>query len=340
VLAYADGFWMTSLRGAVGAISRTQEPFTSYWRTSTLTLPVFVLGVLAAVTYALRRFGPALRSRRGLLVTGMLIAGSATLAAVAVSTASAAYDYHLQSGQLAMMQGMQNDCGAACQSRQQWMTLSAHGRAIVYTAVALLVTNVVLVAWVVALRGGRLKLVGSRAGAAAGSRAGDVRLLLVAGLLASAVIHAAVAPAHLEEWRDAGVFFLVLTGAEVAAAGASYARPRAGLPAAVLVSAGPLVVWALSRTAGLPFGPEAGSAEPVGLADCAACLLEVGTLVAALVLLRRKHPAVRPALPAHQRALAVVAVLAVGAIGLGGAASGWLDGVDGFGGAHATNHHD
>ena len=30
VMAYADGFWMTSLRGAVGAIERTDEPFTSW----------------------------------------------------------------------------------------------------------------------------------------------------------------------------------------------------------------------------------------------------------------------------------------------------------------------
>ena len=32
VLAYADGFWMTSLRGAVGAIERTQGPFAKIGR--------------------------------------------------------------------------------------------------------------------------------------------------------------------------------------------------------------------------------------------------------------------------------------------------------------------
>ena len=36
VLAYADGFWMTSLRGAVGAIERTQETVHRWWRESTL----------------------------------------------------------------------------------------------------------------------------------------------------------------------------------------------------------------------------------------------------------------------------------------------------------------
>ena len=29
VLAYADGFWIIALRGSVGSIERTQEPFAS-----------------------------------------------------------------------------------------------------------------------------------------------------------------------------------------------------------------------------------------------------------------------------------------------------------------------
>ncbi len=345
VLAYADGFWMTSLHGAVGAISRTQEPFTSYWRTSTLTLPVFVLAVLAAVTYAVRRFGRELRSTRTIVVTGLMVAGSATLAAVALSTGSAAYDFSLQSAQLEMMQGMPNGCSPACLGRQRWLTAGAHGRAILYTSAALLVTNVMLVGWLIAMRGGRLTVVRSRrrsrsrTGVADGSRGKDVRLLLVAGLLASAAIHAAVAPEHLQEWLGAGVFFVVLTMAELAAAAIVFMRRQStGLVAAAVVSAGPLVVWVVSRTAGLPLGPEAGIAEPVGLADCVACLLELGTLVGALLLLRREDRAVRPPLLPHHRALALAAVVAVGALGLGGAAPGWFDGIDG--GAETAHHHD
>ncbi|HET7397286.1 MAG TPA: hypothetical protein VFJ94_02090, partial [Intrasporangium sp.] len=37
VMAYGDGFWATSLRGAVGAVARTGEPFAAWWRQSTLT---------------------------------------------------------------------------------------------------------------------------------------------------------------------------------------------------------------------------------------------------------------------------------------------------------------
>ena len=32
VLAYADGYWLISLRGAIGAIERTDHPFASWLR--------------------------------------------------------------------------------------------------------------------------------------------------------------------------------------------------------------------------------------------------------------------------------------------------------------------
>jgi hypothetical protein len=349
VLAYADGFWMTSLRGAVGAISRTQEPFTSFWRTSTLMIPVFVLAVLAALTYALHRNGGELRSMKTIAATALLVAVAATVAAVALSAASAAYDYYLQSAHLGMMQSMGHDCNTACLSRQQWSTAAAHGRAILYISAALLATNVVLVGWVVAMRGGRLRVngtgrrIGRRSGVAGANVSGaqDLRALLFTGLLAAAAIHAAVVPEHLHEWLWAGLFFVVLTVAELAAADRLVKTgQRAGLVAAVLVSAAPLAVWTVSRTVGLPFGPEAGTPEAVGLADCVASLLELGTLVAALVLLRSAgRPIRKPAAP-HHRALALVAVVAIGALGLGGAASGWLDGVDdGTGGAGIVHDH-
>jgi len=245
------------------------------------------------------------------------------------------------------MPGMADGCGATCLSLQRWSTLTAHGWAIAYAGVALLVTNVVLVGWLVALAGGRLRVssAGQRARrsgapAADGGRERDVRLLLTAGLLASAAVHAAVVPAHLDAWLGAGVFFLVLTVAELTVADRlSRVRRRPALVAAVLVSVVPLGVWAVSRTAGLPVGPEAGVPEAVGLADAVVCLLEVGTLVAAVLLLRRGGGQDRPRAAAHSLALAVVAVVAVGAVGLAGAAAPWLDGVDSGGGTDVVQHH-
>src|SRR3954454_475705 len=79
LMAYADGFWLISLRGAVGAIERTQEPFAAWLRESTAFLPVFVLAVLAALTLALRWLGPA-PSRRRTAAAALLVVAAGTLA--------------------------------------------------------------------------------------------------------------------------------------------------------------------------------------------------------------------------------------------------------------------
>jgi len=64
VLAYADGYWLVSLRGAIGAIERTDHPFASWLRESTAVLPVFVFAVLAALTLALHWFSPRVGETR------------------------------------------------------------------------------------------------------------------------------------------------------------------------------------------------------------------------------------------------------------------------------------
>src|SRR6185436_8940208 len=97
VLAYADGFWLISLRGSVGSIERTQEPFASWLRESTLALPVFVLAVLGALVLAARWFGPARRKLKSVVAAALLIVVASTLVGVAALAASSAYDYHLQS---------------------------------------------------------------------------------------------------------------------------------------------------------------------------------------------------------------------------------------------------
>src|SRR6185436_987198 len=191
------------------------------------------------------------------------------------------------------------------------------------------------VGWALAFGGGRLNVSTTRpapalteagtADSAPRSRADDLRLLLAAGFFGSAAIHAAVVPEHLSEWSAAGVFFIALTAAEVAIAALLLARPQPSvLLAAAVASVVPLAVWLYSRTLGLPFGPEAGIPEQVGVADVAACLLEVGTLVLAVVLLRRRGWLRRPAASAHLRGLAVVAVIAVTAIGLAGSSLSWF----------------
>lgn len=345
-MAYADGFWMTSLRGAAGAIERTQEPFASWLRESTLSLPLFVFAVLGAVTLALHLFGPVLGSSRRVLATVLLVVAAGTLVGIAELVASSAYDYHLQTDRLQLMDAMRTTNAANLLTLQKNASLWLQVRAVAYGSGILLVTNLVVVGWVVALRGGRLHVIALQrtpvlptampSTAATGdavsadkSRAADLRLLLVAGLLGTAGIHAAVIPEHLTEWAAAGAFFVVLVAAELGVVALLLARTQPHvLLAAAAVSVGPLALWLYSRTVGVPFGPGSGASEAVGLSDIAACVLEISTLVVAVILLRSTER-LRRRLPAsaHLRWLALVAVIAGSAIGLAGSGLSWLDGV-------------
>lgn len=344
MMAYADGFWMVSLRGAVGAIERTQEPFASWLRESTVLLPVFVVAVIAAVTLALRWFGPVLAGRKAFLATALLVAAAGTLAGTVTLAVSEAWDYALQHDLMGTLHH-----ASSIQSAEQLdqaslgLQLAAFG----YGVCLLVVTNLVVTGWTVAIRGGRLDV--SRQQKATPGRtmrrvrarrartgatdlsAMDLRQMLAAvALFGCAAIHLAVIPDHLDHWPVASAFFLALAMAEIACG--VLLLGRAGLSVLVAVAAAavvPLALWVWSRTSGLPFGPNSNVPEPVGLADVAAGLLELGTLVIAVVLLRARRGgtvrrAGRMATSAHLRALAVVGAIAVGFLGVAGAVPGWL----------------
>jgi hypothetical protein len=166
LLAFADGFWLTTTQGAVGAIERAQSPFTTWLRDSALSLPLYVLAVLAALAVARRRLGPGLRGARRVFATALLVAVAGTVVGTAELVASAAYDYKLQVSQLDAMHAAHltantpppvatvGSCPGLC--AEQRLTLQAHERAARYAATGELVTNVVLVGWGVALLGGSL----------------------------------------------------------------------------------------------------------------------------------------------------------------------------------------
>jgi hypothetical protein len=325
VLAFADGIWLTSLRGAVGSIELSQSPFRSWLLQSAAVLPVFAIAVLAALTLAARRFGPVLRSPRELALTAAAVVVAGTVVTLLWAVAGSAYDFHLQVRHLRAMNAMHTLCTRDCLDKQVQATLSVHVHALLYVGRWLVLTNVVLVAWVVATMGGRLSVTTVRHGAP--DRKGALRLLVIGGLAGAAVVHAAVAPHHLHEWPAAGMFFVLLALWELGVASMLLVRltERAVLLAAAAVSAGPLALWLWSRTAGMPFGPAAGIAEPVGVPDLMACLLEVGSLLAAVVLLRGTSR--RPS-DGHVRGMAVLALVAVTTIGV---ATVGLTGFDAFG---------
>ena len=205
---------------------------------------------------ALARFGRATGTAAAVLTAALLVVAAGTLAGVLGLAVSSAYDYHLQRPH----GGHERDARRSAMRpvRPRTTDLALQVRAVRRGGGLMLVTNLVLVAWALALRGGRMSLGTRLDGRSASSgRIHDLRLLLVAGLVGSAAIHAAVIPEHLQEWAAAGSFFVVLAIAELAVAGLLLLMRPGVLVAAAVVSARPSCSGS-SRSVGLPFGPRRG----------------------------------------------------------------------------------
>jgi hypothetical protein len=85
-----------------------------------------------------------------------------------------------------------------------------------------------------------------------------------------------VIPHHLEESTVLGVAFAAAAIFQIAwAAPASVRLDALTVDLGVAVNAAIVAGWIASRTIGLPFGPHAWLAEPVGATDAAATVLEL-----------------------------------------------------------------
>jgi hypothetical protein len=173
--AYIDGFWVTSLQGAIGSLERSRPPFQRWLRDSTLMLPVYVGAVMVALLLTRRWAG---RSRRALARIGaatVLIVGICTAVGVAEVANSSAFDYHLQTEHLEEVEALNHAhtpegrvlpvadadsdansevCLGLCAAKRS--TRDLHVRAVTRAGVVLLLTNSLLVIWLLALRGGQL----------------------------------------------------------------------------------------------------------------------------------------------------------------------------------------
>jgi hypothetical protein len=323
VMAFADAFWVTTVRGALNAVDPAVTPLASWLRVSVLSLPLFTVAVLAAVTLILRRHGTGPLTARATATTTLLVAGAGSLVGITWLAATVGYDASLP----------------AVAPGPVVMT-----RALAYGSAALLVSNVVLVAWLVAMRGGRIDLAaGSRRmppGAWEGrllpsGRLGDLRLLLVVALLGNLALHATVAPEHLGSWPGALLPLVSLIAAVLAVAAlvlGSHANSGLALALALALPA-VVVVWVTAQRLGLPYTAAEGGPQPVALADLAGLALDAVLLILAWRLLRRPdrpHPA-RPALSAHARWLAVLSLVALTALGFAGNGAGWFNDYGGSG---------
>lgn len=149
------------------------------------------------------------------------------------------------------------------------------------------------------------------------TRAAAARVALAVAAAGAAVIHLSAAPSHLGEWPPLGLAFLAAAVLQLGWAAALLRRDSRRLLAAGAVGMLALVAtWLASRTTGLPLGPHAGTAEPVGLADALCVLLEVPVAAGALLLLRRPAGLTRPAGRRTRAALAGVALAVTAAAGV------------------------
>jgi hypothetical protein len=109
--------------------------------------------------------------------------------------------------------------------------------------------------------------------------------------LGAAAIHFAVMPEHFAEWWAFGVFFGALGWFQAAwPLWLTTEPPRPAIFAGILVNAATVGLWVVSRTTGLPIGPEPWTPEAVGVADVVATALELVLVVGLVATFNRARP--------------------------------------------------
>lgn len=119
----------------------------------------------------------------------------------------------------------------------------------------------------------------------------EVGGFLAAISVVSGVIHVEAAVIHFPHLFVYGAMFTLTAVLQFGwAAWVARSLSRYVLWSGVLLSAGLVAVWTLSRTVGMPVGPEAWSPEPIGLLDVAATVDELVIVIAGLSVLMRQGP--------------------------------------------------
>src|SRR5829696_345419 len=124
-----------------------------------------------------------------------------------------------------------------------------------------------------------------------GCRMERTRVFLYAAALSliAALTHAWAMPEHFEEWWGYGTFFLIAAAAQACYGLALLRWPgRSLLLLGVVGNLSIVSLWAVTRTAGLPFfGPHAGEVERVGVVDLSATVVELALITVLLAALLR-----------------------------------------------------
>ncbi len=139
-----------------------------------------------------------------------------------------------------------------------------------------------------------------------------VRWLAAVLSLTAGAVHFGYAPHHLSEDWAHGWFFLLIAAYQCAFAVLIVARPRRWVWAsAIIVNVGIIATWVISRTIGLPLGPEALRSEVFSAPDIVSSVVEGIIILLAIVALA--FPAFLQR-PSRERISLRFAALAIGTV--------------------------
>jgi hypothetical protein len=167
-----------------------------------------------------------------------------------------------------------------------------------------------------------------------------LRWLLAALSAGAGVIHFAVSGGHFDIAWTHGAFFAVVAWLQLGwAVGVVLHPTRRLLTAGVVLNAGIIGVWAMSRIWGVPIGPDAWTPEPVSLADALSSGFEGGIVLISLAVLVRPALAQRSVRPSFALGGLGVTCLAVAAISTVALTPSFASDHHGSGGETAAGGH-
>jgi len=131
--------------------------------------------------------------------------------------------------------------------------------------------------------------------------------------LGAGLVHLAVVREHLAEWWLFGAFFIGIGVFQIVWALLALGRDRAPFPRVVAaLNAGVIALWVITRTVGLPVGPERWTPEAVGMADVVCAVLQAIVVVLLVAAVRVPRKGRTPPLAAGAR----LALLGIGALAM------------------------
>jgi hypothetical protein len=112
------------------------------------------------------------------------------------------------------------------------------------------------------------------------------RAALACLAIGAAAIHLAMVPAHMGEWALEGWAFIGAAWAQLLVAVLAFARPKRWVWwFAIATNVAFVAAWAVTRTSGIPFGPQRDLVEKVTVVDGACVAFELALVVGALGML-------------------------------------------------------